>query len=104
MASFINVTASNIGKAEVEVYEAVTKSILIGGNLANRKSTTVPVSVMIRKGTNDFFIAKDKKVDANDNRELFSGKIVLNAGDKIFSVSKVDASIDLTLSILTGVN
>lgn len=103
--TFVNAISRGVGTTEAVVFTAPEKSIVIGGSITNKLSTTVPFTLVLRRGTDDTFIQKDRRVDANDPFELMKGnKLVLNTGDKLVVSSKVDSSIDAVFSILQGVS
>ena len=103
--TFVNAISRGVGIAEVVSFTAPEKSIVIGGSLTNKLSTTVPVTLIIRRGTDDTYIQKDRREDSDDPFELMKGnKLVLNTGDKLVVSSKVENSIDVVFSILQGVS
>ena len=103
--TFVNASSRGVGTPEAVVFTAPEKSIVIGGSITNKLSTTVPFTLILRRGTDDTFIQKDRRVDANDPFELMKGnKLVLNTGDKLVVSSKVHSSIDAVFYILQGVS
>jgi len=103
--AFVNAISRAVGTTEVISFTAPEKSIVIGGSITNKLSTTVPFTLILRRGTDDTYIQKDRRVEANDPFELMRGnKLVLNTGDKLVISAKVDSSIDAVFSILQGVS
>lgn len=103
--TFVNAISRGVGTTEAVVFTAPEKSIVIGGSITNKLSTTVPFTLILRRGTDDTYVQKDRRVDANDPFELMKGnKLVLQTGDKIVVSAKVDSSIDAVFSILQGVS
>jgi hypothetical protein len=103
--TFVNAISRAIGTTETIVFTAPEKSIVIGGSVSNLKTTTIPFTLKIRRGIEDTYIHKDKRVDAGDPYEMSKGnKLVLSAGDKLVISAKVDSSIDAVFSILQGVS
>lgn len=101
---FINAISSSIGTTEVINFTATDKSIIIGGNLSNILTTSVPVNVILRRGTTDTYLQKNKRIEAGDAFDVFKGtKLVLAAGDKLVISAGMAASIDAVFSILQGV-
>jgi len=102
---FVNAISRAVGTSEVISFTAPEKCIVIGGSISNLKSTTIPFTLKIRRGSEDTYIHKDKRIDAGDPYELSKGnKLVLATGDKIVISAKVDSSIDAVFSILQGVS
>jgi len=105
MTAFINVPTSNIGTIASTVYTASEKCVIIGCNLSNTIGQIVPVSVILNNGVTDTYIRKNFRIEAGFSDEIMKGnKIVLQEGDSIKVQSLIDNSIDVVLSILTGVN
>ena len=103
--SFINASANAVGTTEQVVFTATDKSIVIGCSINNLLATTVPITIKLRRGVQDTYIQKDKRIEAGDPFELMKGnKVVLASGDKLVVSSKVDSSIDVLFSILQGVS
>jgi hypothetical protein len=101
---FVNAISRAVGTTEVISFTAPEKCIVIGGSINNLLSTTVPFTIKIRRGTEDTYIQKDKRIEAGDPFELSKGnKLVLATGDKLVVSAKVDSSIDAVFSILQGV-
>lgn len=104
--SFINSTTSAVGTTEVLIYTAPVgeKAILIGCNIANILNTTIPFDLYVKKGVNTFYVVKSNRVTTGSNVEVMKGnKIVLDSEDKVYVRADVEASIDVILSILSGV-
>lgn len=105
MSAFTNVPASGIGKTASTVYTATEKCVLIGCNLSNIINQIVPVSIILNDGVTDTYIRKNFRIENGFSEEIMKGnKIVLQAGDSIKVQSAIDDSVDVILSILTGVN
>jgi hypothetical protein len=104
--SFINSTTSSVGTTEVLIYTAPVgeKAILIGCNIANILNSTIPFDLYVKKGVNSFYVVKSHRVLTGENVEVMKGnKIVLDSEDKVYVKAEVDNSIDVILSILSGV-
>jgi hypothetical protein len=104
--SFINRVAKEVGTTPVSMYTTPSnsKAILIGVNIANVTGSTVPFDIYIDKGGTDYYIAKSHRVLTGDNVEIMKGnKIVLDNDDIVYVKSDVGSSIDVILSILSGV-
>lgn len=105
MAAFTNVPVSGIGTTASIVFTATEKSILIGCNLCNTTNQIVPASVILNSANIDVFIRKNFQIATGLSDEIMRGnKIVLKIGDSIKVQSSIDDSIDVVLSILTGVS
>lgn len=101
---FVNAISRAVGTTEVISFTAPEKCIVIGGSINNLLSSTVPFTIKIRRGSEDTYIQKDKRIEAGDPFELSKGnKLVLATGDKLIVSAKVDSSIDAVFSILQGV-
>ena len=102
--SFINAISNGVGTADVIVFTAVSKSIVIGGVLTNTTASTVPVTIKLRRVSTDTYLHKDKRLEAGTSFELSgTNKLILAVGDKIIVSSKVASSVDVVFSILQGV-
>lgn len=102
---FVNAISRAVGTTEVISFTAPEKSIIIGCNLTNLTSATVPISLILRRGVDDTYVQKNKRVDVGDPFELMKGnKLVLNTGDKLVVSAGIDNSIDAVFSILQGVS
>lgn len=106
MSSFINVTANGIGANTTTVYTATNKCIIIGCNLTNIVGTIVPVDIILNHAGSDTYIRKNLRIDPSiSNEEIMRGnKIVMVSGDELKARAEVNSSIDIVLSLLTGVS
>jgi len=103
-AAFTNVSSVGVGTSTVIVYTATEKTILIGCNIANTISQIATVSLILNDGVNDVFVKKNFSIAAGFNDEVMKGnKIVLKVGDKIKAVASSASSVDIVLSLFTGV-
>ena len=103
--AFVNAISRAVGTTEVIGFTATDKSIVIGCSLTNLTSGTVPVTLVLRRGSDNTYIQKDKRIEAGEPFELMKGnKLVLASGDKLVVSAKVDSSIDAVFSILQGVS
>lgn len=106
--AFINITANGIGSEPVAVYTEATAnsaSVLIGCNIANITESTLPISIILEKGFNQTYIAKNIRVQNGSVYELMKGnKLIIESGDSIIAVSNEDNAFDIILSLLTGAN
>jgi hypothetical protein len=103
--SFTNAIANAVGTTEQIVFTATDKAIVVGGSVTNILSTTAPMTIKVRRGTQDTYVHKDKRIEAGEPFELMKGnKLVLAAGDKLIVSSKVNSSLDVVFSILQGVS
>lgn len=103
--TFLNAISRAVGTTEVISFTATEKSIMIGGNISNLMPTSVPINVVLRRGTEDTFLQKNKRIEAGETFELLKGnKLVFAAGDKLVISSGLNASIDAVFSILQGVS
>jgi hypothetical protein len=102
--TFINATSRNIGTSEVVVYTAATKAILIGCNITNVTGSIVPVDIILRKSGNDTYIKKQLRIENGISEEIMKGnKLVFAVGDSLVVKGYVSNSIDVILSLLSGV-
>lgn len=103
-SNFINVTSKNVGTSNVEVYLATSKAILIGCNISNVTGSIVPVDIILRKNNEDIYIKKQLRVSNGSSEEIMKGnKIVVDVNDSIIVKGYVENSLDVILSLLTGV-
>jgi hypothetical protein len=104
VSSFITASATDVGTSLTTVYTATDTCVLIGLNVANTTSTTVPIDVVMNNGVTDVYIRKNFRIDAGGNAEVMAGnKIVLSSGNTIAVKSGVSNSVDVVLSLLSGV-
>jgi len=104
--SFINRTSKEVGTTAVSIYTTPSdsKSILIGVNIANVIGSTVPFDIYIDKGGTDYYVVQNHRLTTGSNIEIMKGnKIVLDNNDIVYVKSEVASSIDVVLSILSGV-
>lgn len=103
--SFLNATATNIGTSEVTIYTvaADSKALLIGCNAANVFGSVAPLSLVLRRGGVDTFIARQLRIASGENAEVIKGRIVLVAGDQLVAFSTLIDAFDVVASLLTGV-
>jgi len=104
--SFINRTSKEVGTTAVTMYTTPSnsKAILIGANIANVSGSTVPFDIYITKGGVDYYVVKGHRVTTGNNIEVMKGnKLVLDNDDIVKVKSEIASSIDVTLSILSGV-
>ena len=81
------------------------KSILIGGTLANNTTNQVSATVQVSSGSTSYNLLYKIPVPAGSSVVISdAGKTLLNASDQIRIGSSVANSLDVTLSILQGVN
>lgn len=105
MSSFSNISLSGIGTTPTTLFTATEKTVVIGCNMSNVINQIVPVSVILNDGSNDVYIKKNFRIENGFNDEIMKGnKIVLEIGDSIKASAAVDSSVDVVLSLLTGVN
>lgn len=103
--SFTNAIANAVGTTEQIVFTAADKSIVVGCSVTNILSTTVPVTIKLRRGSQDTYVQRDRRIESGEPFELMKGnKLVLASGDKLIVSSKVDSSVDVVFSILQGVS
>jgi hypothetical protein len=103
--SFTNAIANAVGTTEQIVFTATDKSIVVGCSVTNILSTTVPITIKLRRGSQDTYVQRDKRIESGEPFELMKGnKLVLASGDKLIVSSKVDSSVDVVFSILQGVS
>ena len=105
MSAFANVSATSVGITPITLYTATEKTVVIGCNVSNIIGQIVPVSLTLNDGVNDIYIKKDFRIENGFNDEVMKGnKIVLEVGDSIKASASIDSSVDIVLSLLTGVN
>jgi len=105
MSAFANVSATGVGTTPVTLYTATEKTVVIGCNASNVTNQIVPVSIILNDGANDIYIKKNFRIENGFNDEVMKGnKIVLEIGDSLKASASIDSSVDIVLSLLTGVN
>jgi hypothetical protein len=104
-ASLINVAVKDIGTDMVVGYTVPEdkSSMLLGCLVANTLGAINPVSVLVRKGAVDHFIAKAKRIGVGESLNPILGKVVLASGDQVVLSAGAMASADGLLSIAEGV-
>lgn len=105
MSAFSNVSATGIGTTPSTIFTATEKTVVIGCNMSNVINQIVPVSLIFNDGSNDVYIKKNFRIENGFSDEIMKGnKIVLGVGDSIKASAAIDSSVDVVLSLLTGVN
>lgn len=93
-----------VGLTTVYVSNGV-KSILIGGTLSNNTSNQIAATVQVASGTTSYNLLYKVPVPAGSSVIISdAGKTLLLPGDEIRIASNSNNSLDVSLSILTGVN
>jgi hypothetical protein len=105
---FINATATDIGTTAVDIYTVPSnqKSIMIGCSVSNITGAALPIDVrLVKPDTTEVSLAKAVRVDGGTTTDIMSGKkLVMQSGEKIQVVSKLDDSLDCVVSILEDVD
>jgi hypothetical protein len=105
---FKNAVASGIGISGANVYivPASKKSILIGCSVANITGSILPVEVAIVKADSSvIYLAKSVRIEGGGQADFLSGKkLVLETGEKLRVVSKMNDSLDCVVSVLEDVD
>jgi hypothetical protein len=105
MSAFSNVSATGIGTTPSTLFTATEKTVVIGCNMSNVINQIVPVNIILNDGSNDVYIKKNFRIENGFSDEIMRGnKIVLDVGDSIKASAAIDSSVDVVLSLLTGVN
>lgn len=103
-ATFTNVSSVGVGTSTVTVYTATANSVVIGCNIANRTNQIAAVDLILNDSGDDVFIKKNFAIPGGSNDEVMKGnKIVLKVGDQIKAVAASESSVDIILSLLTGI-
>jgi hypothetical protein len=85
-------------------FTAPNKSILVGGTFANLTNGVINISVEVGVGDTFANIANDIPVPTGSSFVISdAGKTIIRANEQIRVYSDVADSVDVTLSILTGV-
>jgi hypothetical protein len=105
---FKNAVASEIGTTGSDVYTvpADKKSILIGCSVANITGSILPVEVsVVKSDLSVIYLARSARIEGGMSADFLSGKkLVLQAGEKLRVVSKLDDSLDCVVSVLEDVD
>ena len=105
---FKNATANAVGTAGAEVYTvpAAKKSIMIGCSVSNVTGGTLPAEVQLIKADNSVIhLSTSTRITGGTTLDLFQGKkLVLDSGEKIKVLSKVNSSLDVVVSVLEDVD
>jgi hypothetical protein len=105
MSAFSNVSATGIGTTPSTLFTATAKTVVIGCNVSNVINQIVPINIILNDGSNDVHIKKNFRIENGFSDEIMRGnKIVLDVGDSIKASAAIDSSVDVVLSLLTGVN
>lgn len=98
-------TINFLGLTTTYTSPAATKSILIGGTLANNTGNQVAATVQVSSGSTSYNLLYKVPVPAGSSVVISdAGKTLLQANDSIQVASSVANSLDVSLSILQGVN
>tara|TARA_B100000424_G_C22771778_1_gene415515 strand:+ start:393 stop:725 length:333 start_codon:yes stop_codon:yes gene_type:complete len=105
---FKNATSNAVGISGAEVYTvpAAKKSIMIGCSVSNVTGGALPVEVQLIKADSTIIhLSTSTKLPGGTTLDLFQGKkLVLDTGEKIKVLSKVDSSFDVIVSVLEDVD
>jgi hypothetical protein len=85
-----------------EVYIAPPgySGVVLLAQVANIGSSSHDVTVIHRRGANDTEILKNYPISANDSLSLFTGKLVLETGDKLLLSGSDSSNLKFIASIL----
>lgn len=102
---FQTVTAVVSGSA-TEVYTAPIgyTGVVLLAQVANIGTTSEDVTFIHRRSSTDTEIVKDFPISANDSSSLFSGKLVLESGDKLVISGSNATDLKFLASILETLN
>lgn len=98
-------TVNFLGLTTAYTSPSATKSILIGGTLANNTNNQVAATVQVASGSTSYNLLYKIPVPAGSSIVISdAGKTLLLPNDQIQVSSSVANSLDVSLSILTGVS
>jgi len=102
---FQTVTAV-VGISSSEVYTAPIgyTGVVLLAQVANIGGTSHDVTFIHRRSSTDTEIVKDFPISANDSTSLFSGKLVLESGDKLVISGSNATNLKFIASILETLN
>jgi hypothetical protein len=102
---FQTVTAV-VGISSTEVYTAPVgyTGVVLLAQVANIGGTSHDVTFIHRRSSTDTEIVKDFPISANDSASLFSGKLVLESGDKLVISGSNATNLKFIASILETLN
>jgi hypothetical protein len=102
---FQTVTAV-VGTGASEVYAAPVgyTGVVLLAQVANIGGTSHDVTFIHRRSSTDTEIVKDFPISANDSTSLFSGKLVLESGDKLVISGSNATNLKFIASILETLN
>ena len=105
--TFKNDKARLIGTSEVSVYAVGNtsghKTIVIGCSLANRKTNSVTVDVLVYETDNstNYYLVKDAPIPTGGALEIMGGnKLVLNQDEELRVKASEASAVDCLLSIM----
>ena len=101
---FVNARAV-LGTSAVDVYEcpANTKAIVLLAQVSNTTSASATATVQWTDSSNSAAVTRlltGTPVPANQSMSAVSGKLVLEAGDKIQALGGTASAIELSVSVL----
>lgn len=106
--TFKSYKTKNIGTAGAYVYTvpALTKSIVIGFNVANITGSSLPVEInLIKADATVVQLVGALRIDGGVTNDFLSGKkLVMEANEKLQVISPVNSSFDCVVSVLEGVD
>ena len=102
---FKNVT-HNVTIAEAEIYTAPAgfSGIVLLAQVTNVTGTSSVVTMSVLTDSVETFLAYEFSVPGNDSAGLLTGKLVLEAGQRIAVSGGDDGSLQLVMSILESQN
>ena len=104
MRTYVNARAV-LGTSAVDVYEcpASTKAIVLLAQVANTTSSSAAATVQWTDSSNSAAVTRllaVTPIPANQGRGALSGKLVLEAGDKIQALGGTASAIEISVSVL----
>lgn len=104
--TFKSYTKASIGTSVTDAYTvpALTSSVCIGLNVANRTGDQIFVDVILYKadaGQSDIYLVRNIPIPNGSSYEFIAGsKLVMETGDKIQIQSDTASSVDVLTSVL----
>ena len=105
VSSVTNQSVKVLGVTTTYTSPADTKSILIGGTLTNNTTNQVGASVQIATGSTSYNLMWDVPIPSGSSFVISdAGKTTLLAGEEVRILCDTANALDVSISILQGVN
>lgn len=101
---FNQLPTKSIGITAKAIATPAQKMFILSCNVANTTAYELPISIILRRNSVDYFIIKNHRVPTGSNAEVIRGeKIALEVGDILLAQTVVDDAFDACATVITGI-